>query len=322
MKVICWNIQRNNASNIRADLISNAISQCVASHEPWLLAILENKSGGDSVGQSLCTALQGSWHTTVPAGGGAHTSENVVLVGGSCGLRNTAIDTGWQAMFGGKFNLQYFSHVAHAEAMAQQSITRASTHQASIATARREPPWDPSNCRNPVLVQVNDGVRDYSFGFVHSPGPQEGVSYSDYSYAQTYFSCIMESLQHHGLDGLMGDFNLYGSEPARLDGGALRDVSFDLGGTTFKKATGSVGDSRLDRAYLTSHYALHSQLNLLNGGIEASDHVGICVDLATCGDCLHALADAADQHPPIWPHLLAPVDPGQGVSATAAMAVD
>ncbi len=317
MKVICWNIQKNNATNIRADLICEALKTTLKPGEPWLLAILENKSGGDSVGQTLCTGLNGSWFHTAPAGGGTHTQENVVLVGGNCDYRGHASDTSWQAMFGGAFNLQYFSHVSAVEAQAQNSRSRATTHQATVATARRETPWEPSNCRNPVLVEINDGSRNYRFGFVHSPGPQEGVSYSDYTYAQSYFSCIMESLQHQGLDGLMGDFNIYGSEPARVDGGALQDVSFDLGGTTFKKATASVGNSRLDRAYLTSRYALHSQLGLVNGTIDASDHVGVWVDLATCGDCLHALSEAAEQASDGWQHLMAPVSAASSSTSNA-----
>lgn len=293
MQIISWNIRKNNADNIPAERISGAVKEAIDLKKPWVLAILENTSGGDGVGGTLCGQLQGSWSRTVPAGGGTHTKENVVLVGGGCILKGHGVDTSWQAMFGGVHNLQYFSHVAQVEHRTSQSRTRPTTNARTVETARNEAPWDPSKCRNPVLIEVNDGSRDYKFGFVHSPGPQEGVSYSNQKYAQTYFTCIMESLQHRNLDGLLGDFNIYGSEPGRLDDGKLQDVSLDLGGTTFKKATDSVGDSRLDRAYLTSRFALHSKIGLVNGGKEASDHVGVSAELLSCGDRWHALVAAA-----------------------------
>jgi endonuclease/exonuclease/phosphatase family metal-dependent hydrolase len=286
MYVICWNIRTNNDKNIPDKLVSEAIKRSIDTTKPWVLAILENKSGGDAVGEVLRQRLSGTWSYTVPAGGGAHTSENVVLVGGGCMLKNCGIDTSWQEKFGGAFNMGYMSHVASAQEKQQThgGSMRASTLQAGVDTARRDAPWDPSNCRNPVWIEVNDGTQNYRFGFVHSPGPREGVRWDDTKYAQAYFTCIMQSLQEYKLDGLMGDFNVYGSEPPRHDDGGLQDVSFDLGGTTFKKATNTVGDSRLDRAYLTARYALHSTASLVNGGSDASDHVGICIQVIDCED--------------------------------------
>lgn len=323
MQVICWNIRKNNAKNIQVELIAAAVAKSADPRAPWLLAILENTKDGDTVGERLRTALGGQWHHVIAAGGGAHTRENVVLIGGGgCAFKIAVADTSWQAMFGGRYNLDYFSNVVHAESHASQSSTRASTTTARVTSARKERPWDPGNCRNPILVKVGANGRDYSFGFVHSPGPAEGVTYSAATYAETYFSCIMESLQSLGLDGLLGDFNMYGSEPRPDGGGTLTDVSINLGGTTFKKATDTVGDSRLDRAYLSSRFALHSAVSLVNGSSLASDHVGVYIRLQTCGECLHTLlaaiealistssssssSSSSSTPPPPTPHLLRP----------------
>jgi hypothetical protein len=124
MQIISWNIRKNNADNIPAERISGAVKEAIDLKKPWVLAILENTSGGDGVGGTLCGQLQGSWSRTVPAGGGTHTKENVVLVGGGCILKDHGVDTSWQAMFGGVHNLQYFSHVAQVEHRTSQSRTR------------------------------------------------------------------------------------------------------------------------------------------------------------------------------------------------------
>lgn len=302
MKVICWNIRKNNAKNIQTNLIVNAVQKALDKHPdmPWLLVILENTSGGETIGDQLQTALKGHWHMTCAAGGGAHTRENVLLVGGNCVCTNAQSHVGWQQAFDGSHLLLHTSHIMQVQnhGQTQSRQLRSGTTQGTVNTARRENPWNATNCRNPVVVDISAQHRSYRFGFVHSPGPQEGVSYSDLSYAEAYFSCIVRSLQTLGLDGLIGDFNMYGSEPVDPGTYGMTNVTSALGGTTFKRATNSIGNSKLDRAYLTSRFANHSLVELVDGGADTSDHAGIGITIVDVRD-LEMLANVATDAMPM-----------------------
>jgi hypothetical protein len=297
MQIICWNIKTNNARNIRTSLICDAVRSTTRLGEPWVVAILENKSGGEAIGQALCTELGGDWSRSCDAGGGAHTSESVVLVGGNCVFFGAEAHTGWQDLFNGEHGLGFFSHVSHAEDRTTQRRVRPTTAQKTVQTAWNKLPWEADKCRNPILLSVAAADQVYRVGFVHSPGPQESAGFfGDRTYAESYFACILESLDTLGLDVLMGDFNMYGSEPPRIDSGDLHDIGVDTGGTTFKRVSAAVGDSRLDRVFARSEYATHSQVGLVNGGIAASDHVGLGVRLVSQGDAFRALQAVSSEH--------------------------
>jgi hypothetical protein len=277
MQIICWNIRKNNAKNIKPEAIKEAVMKKINTGAPWLFSVLENAKDGDTVGDALKTALGGTWFKVIDAGGGTHTKENVVLIGGGgCVEKKSTADTTWQKTFDANNALLFMGSVAKQEVKTLESRLRDTTVQNSI-----EESWDASNCRNPIVVEVTTPNTSHKFGFVHSPGPQEGTTYTG-KYAKTYFETIKRSLKDQNLDGLMGDFNIYGSANIDdKDGLNTPDMKLE-GGTTYKPATGKLGDSRLDRVFLADRYCCHSTLGLIDGGSKVSDHAGVFVKLIDC----------------------------------------
>ena len=288
MHVICWNVRTNNEEKIRerCDAMGRTLE---TAHQrplnqglgnlPWMMAILENKSGGNEAGIMLRQRMQGSWHHAAALGGGSHTRENIVLLGGNCSLISAQQFNGWQEGFR--------QHIQQAKLSAQSAVQqreihsklRTTTQNKSVDRFDEEDVWSPANCRNPLLVEVrsNADQRVYRFAFVHAPGPQEGATYTE-EYAKIYFREVMGSLASAGLDCLMGDFNVYGSDPHAVD--SLRRFGDTSAGTTYNGA-GTQGTSVLDRAYVARQYESHSLFGLYDGGPDISDHLGVGVTLNT-----------------------------------------
>lgn len=288
MLIISWNVKTNNAGNFgdrynpMCQAIYDQYGEQINSGAPWVLAVLENKSGGTDIGNNLCARLGGQWSFAPSLGGGAHTTENVILIGGNCAVTAHGANTDWKNIFNTRLQTSHASAIAqvHDKFANGARSMRASTQMKSIATVENDNPWVADNCRNPYLIEIAASTGTFRLGFVHSPGPQEKVSYHDDSYASLYFESILTALKDRSLNCLIGDFNIYGSEPVDPTKYGLYPVGKNMGGTTFD-GEGGVGNSRLDRAYVASGHALHSPTALLNGSNVVSDHLGLGVSLQT-----------------------------------------
>jgi hypothetical protein len=287
MKVICWNIRQNTGKNIQPELIRSSLAKVVEPGEPWILAVLENKGDGIAVEDALKGALQtlvkpGTVPATkiVSAGGGRHTSENVVLIAGNCDIANAQAYHGWKDSFRKKTQSEHDEYSSAKLESPHMARFRSSTQDVAQASLKRATPWDADKCRSPVIVDCMADGQTYKFGFVHSPGPRESPAYSqgDESYAKIYFTEIMEGLKEQDLSCLMGDFNLYGSEP-KGSLGKMVEITKDLGGTTFARIAATLGDSRLDRGYASPRFCNNSSAELVDGSPAVSDHAGVCITL-------------------------------------------
>ena len=285
MQIICWNIQTNNAKNIQPAKIADAVNQKIDKGEPWLLAILENKSDAKDVASQIraAPALNGEWVEVVDAGGESHTKEYVLLIGGGgCICKSAKTDEGWKKLFDKTISDNHNQMIGkQKEKYDDGRKFRQSTIEKGEASVLNVIPWESSKCRNPVVVEVGTGVTTHKFGFVHSPGPREKQVAAG-PYAHIYFESVFKSLDVEGLDGLMGDFNIYGSEPIDFKDYSLGPPDQKTKGTTFKKSLDTLGDSRLDRVYLKSQYACHSKLALVESTKDVSDHAGLRVELIDC----------------------------------------
>lgn len=294
MLVITWNVRKHNAERFQKELMVNAVKKQIRLGEPWVLALLENVADGDEIGRTLVNELGGTHSLSISAGGNRNTAENVVIICGNCDSLTAEKYSGWEAEFnsrGGEIRDQAISMAKDKGADGARYSLRDNTVSKGVVQAQNAPQWGSENCRSPVIAQVKAGNQQYKLCFIHSPGPQACSTLSKEKYAMRYFSSVMTKLQHEGVDGVFGDFNIYGA----IDSTAhefVADVSVEAGGTTFSKlgALDTPGKSRLDRAFISRQYAGTSQAWAVNGTATLSDHLGLAVTLEKLTDAEDSIA--------------------------------
>lgn len=287
IQLICWNMQKINKGNAeaKASLMLSAIEKAKGFdiNKPWALAILECKGDGKTVGEAIRFKLKGAASCSIDAEGGAHTKEHVVLIwGGGCKPSGGVAHTDWQTHFDTKLSTTKTSFDL------AQSLNRHSPRDAVVASSSAsknqalDDVWSAENCRNPVLVQFTAGADSIKVAFVHSPGPSAKHALGkNAEYAKTFFSSISRSLAEAGIDIVMGDFNIYSEEDLEPDPAwdlTLLENSLAGPGTTYK-SSGERSSSQLDRVFMSSEFVFGSNVSLLDGKIEASDHLGVFVDV-------------------------------------------
>lgn len=311
LQVYCWNIQTNSKKTMvdqgHAQQIANAFRDSQRNthgfkvDSPWVLAILENKSGGDEVGHALQTKLGGKWFRVVDLGGSNHARENIVLIGGGgCEVHDEPkAFTGWQGSFGAVQNGAKDANVIAAHNAPQNSpySLRETSFAKRLATAQNQEIKLPEDCRNPAIVKVRAGNEFFKLGFLHAPGPSQkchpDVRIPDTRQpkplAMLYAETVMAAINHENLDALLGDFNLYepGPKPQRMT-----RIGEGQEPTTCYKDTGegvNEGGS-LDRAFAKQESCAEKDITerpilrrVENFGGGLTDHIGVGVLLGRPG---------------------------------------
>lgn len=332
MQVVCWNInvRKNNPDDFPYKEVCDALKPLIDVTEAWLLVVLENKSRGSALADELAMRLKATLGGQLNvgcashlAGGGPHTTENMLFVGAGCEVAARCHHK-WRAPFeeildeAKKEYRRGALDLRERYRIKSRASTRIKTHK-SIDEIRL---WKASNCRDPIVASIDDSAgENWEIAFVHAPGPQESPAALRLIYSELYFQTIMASMSEHeiSLDGVFGDFNLYGRVPKRQIFPGMVDLALHKlqpapvqappppqfqalqppqmigqptqqaqavqqapaiaalrpSGTTFKRSTGEVGTSRLDRIYVQETLADNARFGIVNGTDAASDHVGL-----------------------------------------------